>query len=186
VSGSVAALAIGVCLLVTLLVGMAAQAVGRSRRALAQPARAFASRGQVHETNEDLDAVRKSIEEAREELVWLREQVVKERSRLDQLKRQAQGMGNGQAYQQPAGFGPGPFAQQPTPAPPFDSPWVILGLRPGSSGEDIRRRYRLLSRVWHPDRFADGPPELRAEAERMMARLNRAHATLSTQTAVRR
>jgi curved DNA-binding protein CbpA len=58
---------------------------------------------------------------------------------------------------------------------------VILGLRPGASPEDIRRRYRLLSRVWHPDRFTDGPPELRAEAEMMMARLNRAHNALNGQ-----
>ena len=53
----------------------------------------------------------------------------------------------------------------------------------GGGLDDIRKRYRLLSRVWHPDRFVDGPPELRAEAEMMMARLNRAYNALSGQAA---
>lgn len=135
------------------------------------------------DAEEDLSAANRSVEEARAELLWLRDQVVKERARLDQLKRQAEAFGSAPASQQ-THHSPGPQPHQRAgPAPSLDSPWVILGLRPGSSSEDIRRRYRLLSRVWHPDRFADGPPELRAEAETMMARLNRANTLLGSQTA---
>ena len=153
---------------------------------------------------EDLDAVNHSIEEARSELLWLRDQVVKERTRLDRLKREAQAIAGSQPKRQPASPGyqqamppryrVDPRQQVPPPGfqsdprqrgqaamPAVDNPWVILGLRPGSSSEDIRRRYRLLSRVWHPDRFTDGPPEVRAEAEVMMARLNRAHNALTNQ-----
>jgi curved DNA-binding protein CbpA len=60
---------------------------------------------------------------------------------------------------------------------------MVLGLKPGAGIDEVRRRYRLLCRVWHPDRFVDGPPELRAEAEMMMARLNKAHNALSGQAA---
>jgi len=81
----------------------------------------------------------------------------------------------------PPGFQSDPRQRGQAATPAVDNPWVILGLRPGSSSEDIRRRYRLLSRVWHPDRFTDGPPEVRAEAEVMMARLNRAHNALTNQ-----
>lgn len=184
-SGALAALAIGIGLMFTLSVGMAAQVFGRSKRAPAAPQPIRRSPHISYEQQEDFDAVQQSIEEARAELLWLRDQVVKERERLDQLKRQAQAMGNGQPRQHapPPGFAHDPRFTRPPSPPPVDSPWVILGLRPGSSPEDIRRRYRLLSRVWHPDRFTDGPPELRAEAEAMMARLNRAHTALSSQSA---
>lgn len=188
-SGTVAALLIGIGLLITVSVGVAAQVFGRGRRTSFTPEQAGQVPHVTHEQQEDIDAVNKSIEVSRSELLWLRDQVVKERTRLDQLKRQAQAMGNGQPRQQapPPSFGPGPRRPQAPaaapPAPATDSPWVILGLRPGASKDDIRRRYRLLSRVWHPDRFMDGPPELRAEAEVMMGRLNRAHNALDGQPA---
>lgn len=179
---------------------------GRSRRS--QPeSRQSATATHIRvtaEQQEDFDAVNQSIEEARSELLWLRDQVVKERARLDLLKREAQAIAGDLRRRQPMGFGfqqavpprarfdprqtvpPGfqqgvPRQQGPAVVPSVDNPWVILGLRPGSSGDDIRRRYRLLSRVWHPDRFTDGPPELRAEAEMMMARLNRAYNALTHQ-----
>ncbi len=179
---------------------------GRSRRSAHETRR---PRSTVHitpEQQEDLDAVNHSIEEARSELLWLRDQVVKERSRLDRLKREAQALASAQPKRQsgapgfgqslppryrvdprqqvhPPGYQADPRQHGQTVLPSVDSPWVILGLRPGSSSDDIRRRYRLLSRVWHPDRFTDGPPELRAEAEVMMARLNRSYNALTNQAA---
>jgi hypothetical protein len=167
-----AVLIVGVGLAVTLLVGIASQR--RSRMALLAASRAAApppapTLSPSREQQEDFDAVTRRIEEAREELLWLREQVARERARLERLRHQ------------------GPTTGAPPPAPPTgDSPWVVLGLRPGASLDDVRRRYRLLSRVWHPDRFTDGPPELRAEAEVMMARLNRAHQALAGGQAVSR
>jgi DnaJ domain len=187
----VAVLVIGIGLLLTLTVGMATQFFGRAGRVAAQPAPP-SKPGPTAEQQEDIDAVDKGIEEARSELMWLHEQVSRERAKLERLRHQVHNMGNGRAYAQPPpGQGPRPHQppggqgqrpQQPA-APMPDSPWVILGLRPGAGPDDIRRRYRLLSRVWHPDRFIDGPPELRAEAEMMMARLNKANNALASQAA---
>jgi hypothetical protein len=181
-SGAVAVLVIGFGLLLTLSVGMATQLFGRIGRA-ATPPPAPAKHNPTPEQQEDIDAVEKGIEEARSELMWLREQVARERAKLERFRQQTQGMGNGRAHAQQPPPGPGPRPRQPAAPPIVDSPWVILGLRPGAGADDIRRRYRLLSRVWHPDRFTDGPPELRAEAEVMMARLNRAHNALTSQAA---
>jgi DnaJ-domain-containing protein 1 len=168
-----AVLVIGVGLAVTLLVGIASQRRSRMAAQAAQrtpppppPARPLPTQ----EQEEDLEAVSRAIEQAREELRWLHEQVARERARLERLRRQTPAQNR-------------PVQAPPAPAPAPDSPWVILGLKPGASAEDMRRRYRLLSRVWHPDRFMDAPPELRAEAELMMGRLNRAYQTLTGQPA---
>ncbi len=163
-NSSTAIVLVAVGLFLTMVVGMASQRRGERRPTRTQAAPPPQG-GPTAEQQEDIDAVQEGIEAARNELRWLRDQVAKERERLERIRKQQ----------------PGP-AQAPAapPRPPaVDSPWVILGLRPGSSAEDIRRRYRLLSRVWHPDRFTDGSPELRAEAEMMMARLNKAHNTLA-------
>ena len=186
------------------IVGIASYVFGRSRRPMRDSQKVGFATHITPDQQEDLDAVNHSIEEARSELLWLRDQVVKERTRLDRLKREAQAIAGSQPKRQPAspgyqqamppryrvdprqqvpppGFQSDPRQRGPAAMPAVDNPWVILGLRPGSSSEDIRRRYRLLSRVWHPDRFTDGPPEVRAEAEVMMARLNRAHNALTNQ-----
>lgn len=165
--GVTAAMIIGIGLVFTLVVGIASQR--RSRVVLQSSQRTVASPPSYQpnrEQQEDIDAVNQSIEQAREELMWLRDQVAKERARLERLRRQTV---------------PPAVAADPLPGSAVETPWVVLGLRPGASGDDIRRRYRLLSRVWHPDRFIDGTPELRAEAEHMMARLNRAHKALTQQ-----
>ena len=161
--GVTAVVVVAIGLLFTLLIGITSQLYGRAKRAQPRPqpaSTATRTHGPTADQQEDIDAVEQGIEAARTELRWLREQVARERDRLERLRKQQ---------------APTPA---PAPAPPFDSPWVVLGLRPGASQEDIRRRYRLLSRVWHPDRFIAGPPELRAEAELMMARLNKAHNAL--------
>jgi DnaJ-like protein len=161
IDGATAAMGIGIGLALTLLVGMASQILGRRpvRRAKTRTIPTPPPPTPSEEQQEDLDAVNRGIETARSELRWLRDQVAKERARLENVRRQ----------------------QAPEPAPaPFapDNPWTVLGLAPGASPDEVRHRFRLLSRVWHPDRFTDGPAELRAEAEAMMARLNRAHQTL--------
>lgn len=163
-----AAMIIGIGLVFTLLVGIASQRRGRApvstTHRTVSPVPAY---GPTKDQQEDIDAVNQGIERAREELLWLRDQVAKERARLERLRRQTV---------------PPPETADGVPGTLAETAWVVLGLRPGASGDDIRRRYRLLSRVWHPDRFVDGPQELRAEAELMMARLNRAYQTLGAQS----
>ncbi|MBF6589389.1 MAG: metallopeptidase family protein [Ktedonobacterales bacterium] len=55
----------------------------------------------------------------------------------------------------------------------------MLGLAPAASAEAIRQAYRRLAKLWHPDRYATAPPELRTRAERRILALNRAYAVLS-------
>jgi hypothetical protein len=171
--GVTAAMIVGIGLVCTLLVGVASQRRGHHAVPTSPPRpNPPPAYGPTPDQQEDIDAVNQGIEQAREELRWLRDQVAKERARLERLRHQTRA----------------PADLPETPAsPPTETPWVVLGLKPGASTEDIRRRYRLLSRVWHPDRFVDGPPELRAEAEVMMARLNRAyHAVNASSTGMSR
>jgi hypothetical protein len=55
--------------------------------------------------------------------------------------------------------------------------WALLGLRPGSSVDDVRRRYRALAKRWHPDRYANDP-QGQADAAIQMRLLNSAHERL--------
>ncbi|MCW5819094.1 MAG: LysM peptidoglycan-binding domain-containing protein [Trueperaceae bacterium] len=52
-----------------------------------------------------------------------------------------------------------------------------LDLEPTATVSDIKRAFRQLALVWHPDRFS-GNEQLRAAAERKMARINAARAWL--------
>jgi len=54
----------------------------------------------------------------------------------------------------------------------------LLGLRPDSSPDDVRRAHRELAQIWHPDRFADSA-DLRVRAEQRMKQINAAYARLS-------
>jgi alpha-tubulin suppressor-like RCC1 family protein len=50
----------------------------------------------------------------------------------------------------------------------------LLELQPGATAAEVREAYRVLSRVWHPDRFA-GNPELLARATARQQELNDAY-----------
>jgi hypothetical protein len=56
--------------------------------------------------------------------------------------------------------------------------YAVLGLEPGASPTELRRRYRALARRWHPDRHADDAGS-RAAATEAMARINEAYACLA-------
>ncbi len=49
----------------------------------------------------------------------------------------------------------------------------ILGLPPGASGDDVKRAYRDLAQVWHPDRFGHSD-RLQQKAQRNLTRINEA------------
>ena len=53
----------------------------------------------------------------------------------------------------------------------------ILGLPPGSSGDEVKSAYRDLAQVWHPDRF-NHSERLKEKAERNLTRINEAFQTL--------
>jgi len=58
----------------------------------------------------------------------------------------------------------------------------ILDLEPGASLEEIKRSYRELVRVWHPDRFRSDP-KLQAKAEEKLKQINLAYERLSNEAA---
>src|SRR5690606_11947063 len=49
------------------------------------------------------------------------------------------------------------------------APLRFLGLELGATPEEVQARYRLLARMWHPDRFASDPAGCAIAAERMRA-----------------
>lgn len=54
----------------------------------------------------------------------------------------------------------------------------VLGLTPSADAEAIRQAYRRLAKQWHPDQFTQAAPDVRAQAERRMRLINRAHDVL--------
>jgi predicted Zn-dependent protease with MMP-like domain len=55
----------------------------------------------------------------------------------------------------------------------------ILGIDSSATSDEIRHAYRRLAKMWHPDRYATGPENLRQQAERRMRLLTEAYAALS-------
>jgi hypothetical protein len=53
----------------------------------------------------------------------------------------------------------------------------ILGLEPGATSDDVKRTYRVLVKVWHPDRF-DGDSSMKEAAEAKLKDINSAYKLL--------
>ena len=61
---------------------------------------------------------------------------------------------------------------------PVDRAYAILGLRPGCSSSEIKRRYKHLVKTWHPDRWG-GDPTGQTEAAQRLREINLAWQTLT-------
>jgi CheY-like chemotaxis protein len=60
-----------------------------------------------------------------------------------------------------------------------DRYYEILGLWPGASLDEVRRAYRELVQVWHPDRFTHNP-ELRHRAEEKLKVINDSYSRIKS------
>lgn len=65
--------------------------------------------------------------------------------------------------------------------PSINRCYRILGRPPGASQEEIKKTYRDLAQVWHPDRFAHNP-RLQKKAQDNLQRINEAYETLRSYT----
>ena len=71
------------------------------------------------------------------------------------------------------------FAGDEPDSPDMPNLYARLDVTPDIGPDDLRRAYHRLVKLWHPDRYAGAPPELRERAERRMRQLNEAYDTLS-------
>ena len=55
-----------------------------------------------------------------------------------------------------------------------DDPYALLGVTRHASRDEITEAYRALAQIYHPDRYADAPPRVQAEANKRMQALNAA------------
>ena len=55
-----------------------------------------------------------------------------------------------------------------------DDPYTVLGIDRSASREEVAEAYRALAQIYHPDRYAEAPPRVQAEAHKRMQALNAA------------
>jgi hypothetical protein len=75
------------------------------------------------------------------------------------------------------GYGPSSQEQPRRPAAALEekSPFVILGVTPNASPEEITQAYRQMAKQYHPDRVAHLGPEFQGLAEERMKEINAAY-----------
>ena len=60
-----------------------------------------------------------------------------------------------------------------------DIHYQVLEIEAGASPDDIKQAYKVLAKVWHPDRFSENP-KLKQKAEEKLKRINAAYEFLKT------
>ena len=61
----------------------------------------------------------------------------------------------------------------------LDKYYELLGVRPGTSGRELKDAYRDLAKVWHPDRFSHDP-RLQQKAQEKLKEINEAYERLTS------
>jgi preprotein translocase subunit Sec63 len=61
----------------------------------------------------------------------------------------------------------------------IDNPYKVLGLEEGASEEDVKKAYRRMARVYHPDLHPDDP-----EANQKMNEINEAYDALTNRIGI--
>lgn len=56
-----------------------------------------------------------------------------------------------------------------------EDPFAVLGIPAGASPEEVAEAYRTLAQIYHPDRYAQAPARVQAEATRRMQAVNTAY-----------
>ncbi len=56
-----------------------------------------------------------------------------------------------------------------------DNPYTVLGLDSDASDGQVEQAYRRLISQYHPDRYANDPPDIRQRAEAKAREINRAY-----------
>ena len=59
-------------------------------------------------------------------------------------------------------------------------PYEVLGVTPQATLGEVTAAYRTMAQIFHPDRFAGAPENVRSEAERRMVALNQAYSMIRT------
>ncbi len=62
-------------------------------------------------------------------------------------------------------------------------PYEVLGVSPKATLGEVTAAYRTMAQIFHPDRFAEAPENVRTEAERRMKALNEAYSMARTGSA---
>jgi hypothetical protein len=70
---------------------------------------------------------------------------------------------------------PKPERPPPPVAPAADDPYVLLGVAPAASDEELEQAYRRLMSEYHPDRVANAAKEIRDIADRRTREINQAY-----------
>lgn len=65
----------------------------------------------------------------------------------------------------------------PYPRMRLDDCYALLEIRPGATEDEMQRAHRDLTKVWHPDRFANDAA-LRRKAEEKLKAINEAYETI--------
>ena len=55
-------------------------------------------------------------------------------------------------------------------------PFAVLGVPRSASAQEVAEAYRTLAQIYHPDRYAEAPARVQAEATRRMQAVNTAYA----------